>query len=171
MEQDDLNPRKALSEAGVKVTVACRTLSAAHALTANYKSTTAIALDVVNEPENLYAAISQTDIVISLIPYVHHALIVSTAIKYKKPVVKTSYISPALRALEDQAKAAGITVLNEIGLDPGIDHLYAVKTKIEVKRSPMPCIYLYMLLNQTSKKANKRKTNMRISSSIITAIS
>ncbi|KGO64719.1 Saccharopine dehydrogenase / Homospermidine synthase [Penicillium italicum] len=92
------------------------------ALTANYKSTTAIALDVVNDPENLCAAISQTDIVISLIPYVHHALVVSAAIKYNKPVVTTSYISPALWALDDQAKAAGITVLNEIGLDPGIDH-------------------------------------------------
>ena len=113
---------QALSEAGVKVTVACRTLSAAQALTANYKSTTAIALDVVNEPENLSAAISQTDIVISLVPYIHHALVVLAAIKYGKPVVTTSYISPALWALDDQAKAAGITVLNEIGLDPPLRH-------------------------------------------------
>ncbi|KAJ6150187.1 hypothetical protein N7471_001386 [Penicillium samsonianum] len=126
---------QALSEAGVNVTVACRTLIVAQALTANYKSTTAIALDVVNEPEKLCAAISQTDIVISLIPYVHHALVVSAAIKYNKPVVTTSYISPALWALDDQAKAAGITVLNEIGLDPGIDHLYAVKTIDEVHKA------------------------------------
>ncbi|KAE8315336.1 Saccharopine dehydrogenase [Aspergillus transmontanensis] len=126
---------QALSEAGVKVTVACRTLSVAQALAANYKSTTAIALDVANEPENLRAAISQTDIVISLIPYVHHALVISAAIKYNKPVVTTSYISPALWALDDQAKAAGITVLNEIGLDPGIDHLYAVKTIDEVHKA------------------------------------
>ncbi|KAJ5511397.1 hypothetical protein N7453_003500 [Penicillium expansum] len=126
---------QALSEAGVKVTVASRTLSVAQALTANYKSATAIALDVANEPENLCAAISQTDIVISLIPYVHHALVVSAAIKYNKPVVTTSYISPALWTLDDQAKAAGITVLNEIGLDPGIDHLYAVKTIDEVHKS------------------------------------
>ncbi|KAJ5121108.1 uncharacterized protein N7515_009069 [Penicillium bovifimosum] len=126
---------QALSVAGVEVTVACRTLSASQALTANYKSTTAIALDVVNEPEALCAAISETNIVISLVPYVHHALIVSAAIKYNKPVVTTSYISPALWALDDQAKAAGITVLNEIGLDPGIDHLYAVKTIDEVHKA------------------------------------
>lgn len=126
---------QALSEAGVKVTVACRTLSVAQALAANHKSTTAIAIDVANEPEKLGAAVSQTDIVISLIPYVHHALVVSAAIKYSKSVVTTSYISPALWALDDQAKTAGITVLNEIGLDPGIDHLYAVKTIDEVHKA------------------------------------
>ncbi|CAI7620947.1 unnamed protein product [Penicillium viridicatum] len=129
------SPSKRSPKAGVKVTVACRTLGVAQALTANYKSTTAIALNVANEPENLCAAISQTDIVISIIPYVHHALVVSAAIKYSKPVVTTSYISPALWALDDQAKAAGITVLNEIGLDPGIDHLYAVKTIDEVHKA------------------------------------
>lgn len=126
---------KALSEAGVEVTVACRTLRVAQALAANYKDTTAIALDVANEPGNLDQAVSQTDIVISLIPYVHHALVVSAAIKHSKPVVTTSYISPALWALNDQAKSAGITVLNEIGLDPGIDHLYAVKTIDEVHKA------------------------------------
>ena len=39
--------------------------------------------------------------------------------------VTTSYINPAMQELDNEAKDAGITVLNEIGLDPGIDHLYA----------------------------------------------
>jgi spermidine synthase / saccharopine dehydrogenase (NADP+, L-glutamate-forming) len=70
--------------------------------------------------------------VISLIPYTYHAAVIKSAIKGKTHVVTTSYISPAMRELEKDAKEAGIVVMNEIGLDPGIDHLYAVKTIDEV---------------------------------------
>ncbi|KAI6914355.1 hypothetical protein D0869_08477 [Hortaea werneckii] len=126
---------QALSEAGVKVTVACRTLKAAQELAANYDNTTAIALDAANQPNELGEAVAETDVVISLIPYVYHATVVAAAIKHRKPVVTTSYISPALWELDGQAKSAGITVLNEIGLDPGIDHLYAVKTIDELHQA------------------------------------
>ncbi|TFK17004.1 glyceraldehyde-3-phosphate dehydrogenase-like protein [Coprinopsis marcescibilis] len=67
----------------------------------------------------LDAAIAAHDLVISLIPYIYHAQVIRAAIKGKKDVVTTSY-------------EAGIIVLNEIGLDPGIDHLYAVKIIDEV---------------------------------------
>ena len=53
----------------------------------------------------------------------------------KKNVVTTSYVSPAMQELEPQVKEAGITVMNEIGLDPGIDHLYAIKTIEEVHKA------------------------------------
>ena len=56
-------------------------------------------------------------------------------LEVQKDVVTSSYISPALRELEPQIKEAGITVMNEIGLDPGIDHLYAVKTIDEVHKA------------------------------------
>lgn len=68
----------------------------------------------------------------SLIPYTYHAAVIKAAIKAKKHVVTTSYVSPAMQELDAAAKEAGITVMNEIGLDPGIDHLYAVKTIDEV---------------------------------------
>jgi saccharopine dehydrogenase (NADP+, L-glutamate forming) len=67
-----------------------------------------------------------------LIPYTHHATVIKSAIRCKKHVVTTSYVSPAMQELDEAAKEAGITVLNEIGLDPGIDHLYAVKMFDEV---------------------------------------
>ena len=70
--------------------------------------------------------------VISLIPYTYHATVIKAAIKGKTHVVTTSYVSPAMRELDEEAKNAGIIVMNEIGLDPGIDHLYAVKTISEV---------------------------------------
>ena len=100
-------------------------------MAAGLPSTTAISLDVNNE-EALNKAVADHDLVISLIPYTFHAQVIQAAIKGKTNVVTTSYVSPAIRALEPEIKAAGIVVMNEIGLDPGIDHLYAVKTISEV---------------------------------------
>ncbi|KAH9474985.1 Saccharopine dehydrogenase [NADP(+), L-glutamate-forming] [Psilocybe cubensis] len=114
-----------------KLTIACRTLTSAEALAENLPATTAISLDV-NNTKVLEEAIAAHDLVISLIPYTYHAAVIEAAIKGKTHVVTTSYISPAMRALDQAAKDAGIVVLNEIGLDPGIDHLYAVKTIDEV---------------------------------------
>ncbi len=59
-------------------------------------------------------------------------MVIEAAIKGKTHVITTSYVSPVIRALEERAKAAGIVIMNEIGLDPGIDHLYSVKTIDEV---------------------------------------
>lgn len=70
------------------------------------------------------------DLVISLVPYIYHASIITLAIKHKVNVVTTSYVSDAIRELDGPAKEAGIVVLNEVGADPGVDHLYAIK-KIE----------------------------------------
>lgn len=52
---------------------------------------------------------------------------IKSAITSKTHVVTTSYVSPALKELDAAAKEAGIIVLNEVGVDPGVDHLYAIK--------------------------------------------
>ncbi|OAA56003.1 saccharopine dehydrogenase [Cordyceps fumosorosea ARSEF 2679] len=114
-----------LSKAGIHVTVACRTLATAQALAGSYAHTKAVSLDV-NDTAALEAAVAAHDLTVSLIPYTFHAVVIKAAIKAKKHVVTTSYVSPAMMELDAEAKAAGITVMNEIGLDPGIDHLYAV---------------------------------------------
>jgi hypothetical protein len=61
---------------------------------------------------------SKVDLAISLIPYTFHAQVIKSAIRTKKHVVTTSYVSPAMMELDQQCKDAGITVMNEIGLDP-----------------------------------------------------
>jgi saccharopine dehydrogenase-like NADP-dependent oxidoreductase len=86
----------------------------------------------VNSTTDLDVQIAAHDLVISLIPYTYHAAVIKSAIRGKTNVVTTSYVSPAMRELDDETKKAGIVVMNEIGLDPGIDHLYAVKTIDEV---------------------------------------
>lgn len=123
-----------LTEAGIPVTVACRTLQTAQGLSAGVKLATPISLDVT-DPKALDAEVAKHDLVISLIPYTFHATVIESAIRNKKNVVTTSYVSPAMMELDQKCKDAGITVMNEIGLDPGIDHLYAVKTIDEVHQA------------------------------------
>lgn len=83
----------------------------------------------------LEAEVAKVEVAISLIPYTFHAAVIKAAINQKKHVVTTSYVSPAMMELDEAAKEAGITVMNEIGLDPGLDHLYAVKTIDEVHKA------------------------------------
>lgn len=123
-----------LADAGVEVTVgrsitvklkagtmltchstACRTLESAKKLAEGLKNTRPISLDVTNA-EALDAEMERADLAISLIPYTFHATVIKSAIRKKKNVVTTSYVSPAMLELEEQAKEAGITVLNEIGV-------------------------------------------------------
>jgi saccharopine dehydrogenase (NADP+, L-glutamate forming) len=89
----------------------------------------------VDDAAGLDAEVARVDLVISLIPYIFHDRVIKSAIRNKKNVVTTSYVSPPMEALHQQCVDAGITVMNEIGLDPGIDHLYAVKTIEEVHQA------------------------------------
>lgn len=102
-------------------------MSTAETLASSLPRTKAILLDV-SSTNDLDKAIADHDLVISLIPYVYHAAVIKSAIKSKVNVVTTSYVSPTIRELEKAAKEAGIVVLNEVGVDPGFDHLYAIKT-------------------------------------------
>ena len=102
------------------------TLASAESLGQDLENVKAVSLDV-NDTAALEKAVAEHDLVVSLIPYTYHVAVVKAAIKSKTDVVTTSYVSPAMRELDEEAKAAWIVVLNEIGLDPGIDHLYAMK--------------------------------------------
>lgn len=95
--------------------IACRGLDSAKKLSEGVKLAKAISLDVT-DPAALDAAVAQHDLVISLIPYIFHADVIKSAIRNKKNVVTTSYVSPAMMELDQQAKDAGITVMNEIGV-------------------------------------------------------
>ena len=110
---------------------ACRTLKNAQNLASCFPGTNAISLDV-SSATDLDKHISSHDVVISLVPYVYHAGVIKSALRSKTHVVTTSYVSEAIRAFNPAAKDAGITILNEVGVDPGVDHLYAIKKINEV---------------------------------------
>jgi saccharopine dehydrogenase (NADP+, L-glutamate forming) len=115
-----------------KLTVpACRTLQSAEKLAAGFPRTISIALNV-NSEVVLEKHLAAHDVVISLIPFIYHASVVNAATKTGTHVVTTSYISDAIRLFHEDAKEANITVLNEVGVDPGVDHLYAIKKIDEV---------------------------------------
>jgi len=85
-----------------------------------------IKLDVFDAP-NRSAAILAADLVISMLPARFHIEAAQDCIKYKKHMVTASYVSDEMQSLNDQAKAAGLVFMNEIGLDPGIDHMSAMQ--------------------------------------------
>jgi len=115
-----------LLDQGYEVRVASRTLAKAEALIAGHPRGEARQLDVADTAA-LEGLVREADLVISLLPYVHHVTVATICIKHRKDMVTTSYVSAAMRALDGEAKDAGIIILNEIGLDPGIDHMEAMR--------------------------------------------
>lgn len=67
------------------------------------------------------------DLVVSMIPPNMHVIVAKACLKNGVNMVTTSYISPEMKALDEEAKKAGIIILNEIGEDPGIDHMGAMR--------------------------------------------
>ena len=77
--------------------------------------------------------VSACDVIISLLPASMHVPVAKEAIKHKKHLVTASYVSKEMRALHDEAKAAGVALINEVGLDPGIDHLLIIQSIDDIK--------------------------------------
>jgi len=77
--------------------------------------------------------IAQAHIVISMLPAIHHVEVAKDCIALKKNLITPSYISNDMRALQQQALDAGVIILNEIGLDPGIDHMSAMRLIDQIK--------------------------------------
>ncbi|HEX32307.1 MAG TPA: saccharopine dehydrogenase, partial [Candidatus Acetothermia bacterium] len=106
--------------------VASRTVEKAQALVGDAANGIAKRVDVSDE-ESLENLIAQADLSISLLPYVYHPLVAKLCVKHKKQMVTASYVKDEMRALDEDAKRAGVILLNEIGVDPGIDHMSAMK--------------------------------------------
>ena len=94
----------------------------------------ATVLDVSSNSNQLDELIGGSDLVVSLLPYNLHPMIARKCIEYKKNMLTASYASEEMCELDEQAKEAGITILNEIGLDPGIDHLLAMECFDQVRK-------------------------------------
>ncbi|KAK1416425.1 hypothetical protein QVD17_32216 [Tagetes erecta] len=110
----------------VQVIVASLFLKDAEETIEGIPNAIAVGLDVMNH-DSLYKYVSQVDIVISLLPPSFHHTIANVCIELKKHLVTASYINDSMSKLHDAAKGCGITILGEMGLDPGIDHMMAMK--------------------------------------------
>ncbi len=124
--------RYLLDQPDFEVEVASRTVSKAVKLIDNHPQGTASELNLKNE-EGLKEKVSRSDLVISMVPYSFHPKVAQYCLEFKKNMVTTSYVSEVMKNLDAEAKKAGILILNEVGLDPGIDHMEAMRIIHEIK--------------------------------------
>ena len=115
-----------LLENGVHVTMASRTASKAEAMIQGHPRGKAVAW-TVDDDATLSKLVNENDVVVSLLPYAHHLLVAKHCLQHRRNMVTTSYVKPDMQALDREAKDRGILILNEIGLDPGIDHMSAMR--------------------------------------------
>ena len=112
--------------------VADLSLALAEKKTQKHPNATPIALDIFNTEERR-ATIEKASIVISMLPAHLHIEIAKDCLQFKKHLVTASYISDAMQALDDEAKKNNLIFMNEIGLDPGVDHMSAMKVIDEIR--------------------------------------
>ncbi len=121
-----------LLEKGYDVTVASRTVSKAKDKVKGYENGKAVEFDI-NDQEMLDELVSQHDVAVSLLPYVFHEKVARSCIRNGKQMVTTSYVSDEIQALDDEAKEAGILIMMETGVDPGTDHMSAMRVIHDVE--------------------------------------
>ncbi len=111
---------------GIELTIASRTKQKADQLIKNREKGTSTSW-TVDDLEKLEELVATHDVTVSLLPYAYHVTVAKLCIKHKKNMVTTSYISNEMKNLDAEAKKAGILILNEIGVDPGFDHMTAMR--------------------------------------------
>jgi len=109
-----------------EVTIASNTIDRAEKMIDNHPNGKFVFWEAADE-KSLDKFISQNDLTVSILPYVFHVMVARHCVKHKKNMVTTSYVKPEMKALNQAAKDAGIIILNELGLDPGIDHMSAMR--------------------------------------------
>lgn len=114
------------------VTVADMSFELAQQKVNNHPNGSAIQFDINNDSQRL-AEITKSDIVVSMLPAFMHMSVANDCVKLKKHLVTASYVSKEMAALDLEAQKAGIVLLNEMGLDPGIDHMSAMQIIDQLK--------------------------------------
>ncbi|KAJ7405060.1 Alpha-aminoadipic semialdehyde synthase, mitochondrial [Pitangus sulphuratus] len=96
-------------------------------LTKKYSNVTSVHMDVLKHEGKLSSLVKKHDLVISLLPYSAHPFVAKKCIENKVNLVTASYLTPAMKELQESVEAAGIAVVSEMGLDPGLDHMLAME--------------------------------------------
>lgn len=121
-----------LLDNGFNVVMASRTVSKAEKIIDEHPNGKAVSFNVTDD-ELLEKLVKDCDVAVSLLPYTYHVKVAKRCIKYRKHLVTTSYVSDEMKALDEDAKKADILLLNECGLDPGIDHMSAMRVIHDVE--------------------------------------
>ncbi len=116
------------------ITIADLEIENAKKLVGNHKNFKTMVLDVFDAPSRT-EAIKNADIVISMLPARFHIEVAKDCIRFEKNMVTASYISPEIQAFDEEAKSKGLILMNEIGVDPGIDHMSAVQVLDRIRHN------------------------------------
>ena len=108
------------------ITIGDISIQAAQRFTTGHPNARGIMLDVFNDVQRK-EAVENSDLVISMLPARYHIEVAKDCIEFGKHMVTASYISKEMQALNHKAQAKGLIFMNEIGLDPGIDHMSAMQ--------------------------------------------
>ncbi|XP_015600808.2 alpha-aminoadipic semialdehyde synthase, mitochondrial [Cephus cinctus] len=119
----------------IRIIVCSQLKDEADALANRYPGVESVFLNVLDRPDTLHEVVSSADVVVSLLPYSLHHLVAKTCIQTKTHLVTASYMNDDVKALHEEAEAAGVTILNEVGLDPGIDHLLALECFDDIRQA------------------------------------
>jgi saccharopine dehydrogenase (NADP+, L-glutamate forming) len=117
--------RYLLEKTGARVRIA--SLEGAEELAAGHERAEAVPLDAGDEPR-IEELARDADLVVSLLPPPFHPRVARIAVRLGKPMVTTSYVGDEMRALDEEARGAGVILINEVGVDPGLDHMTALRT-------------------------------------------
>ena len=108
-----------LARQGYPVTVASNVLADAERITRLFDNCEAVTLDA-SDTAATSALVASSAVTVSLLPHTMHVPIARLCLQHSKHLLTASYVSPAMRALHQQAAASGLVFMNELGLDPGI---------------------------------------------------
>ena len=122
-----------LLERGYSLTVTSLVLEDAIRLLDGNENGKALTLDLSDEAA-LSELVAGHDLVISLVPYTFHPLVARYCLSHARNLITASYVSEEMAAFDADAQARGLIFLNEIGLDPGIDHMSAMRIIDDVHR-------------------------------------
>jgi saccharopine dehydrogenase-like NADP-dependent oxidoreductase len=115
-----------------QITLADANLAQAAQRVQSAKNGKAIQFDV-NDITALQVLVQNHDIVVSMLPANMHGEVAKACVAHGKHMVTASYVSETMKALHEEAKLKGLVLMNECGLDPGIDHASAMKIMDEIK--------------------------------------
>ncbi|WP_292890080.1 saccharopine dehydrogenase C-terminal domain-containing protein [Nonlabens sp.] len=113
-------------EQHIQLIIADINLQSAQFLSKGHENATAVKLDIF-EPEQRKLHIQKADLVISMLPARFHIEVARDCVAFNKNMVTASYVSPEMESLDQEVKEKGLIFMNEIGVDPGVDHMSAMK--------------------------------------------
>ena len=115
-----------LLEEGFEVIIATRTKDKADKLINGHPNGKTVGW-MTEDMDSLSDMVRDSDLTVSLLPYKYHVEVAKICLRHHKHLVTTSYVKPEMQELDAEARKAGIIFLNEVGLDPGIDHMSAMR--------------------------------------------